>query len=100
MFRPRVFVVLQPECVEHVLKTRFHNYVKGPRFHERMAELLGHGIFNVDGPRWYEQRKVSSHLFTHQHFKQGGSVGQAGRQTGRQAGLADGSRHIMCCGVV
>lgn len=27
-------------------------------------ELLGDGIFNVDGRKWYEQRKISSHLFT------------------------------------
>lgn len=36
-----------------------------------MAGLLGDGIFNVDGPLWYEQRKISSHLFTHKHFKMG-----------------------------
>jgi hypothetical protein len=29
-----------------------------------MKELLGDGIFNVDGRKWYEQRKISSHLFT------------------------------------
>lgn len=30
MFRPRVFVVLEPRCVEHVLKTRFEAYAKVP----------------------------------------------------------------------
>jgi cytochrome P450 len=70
MFRPRVYVILSPENVEYILKTNFANYGKGPMFRARMEELLGEGIFNVDGSRWYEQRKISSHLFTHRNFKQ------------------------------
>lgn len=70
MFRPRVYVILSPENVEYILKTSFVNYGKGPVFRSRMKELLGKGIFNVDGSRWYEQRKISSHLFTHRNFKQ------------------------------
>ncbi len=70
MFRPRVYVILSPENVEYILKTNFHNYGKGRMFRARMLELLGDGIFNVDGQRWYEQRKISSHLFTHRNFKQ------------------------------
>lgn len=70
MFRPRVYVILSPENVEYILKTNFTNYGKGPMFRSRMKELLGEGIFNVDGSRWYEQRKISSHLFTHRNFKQ------------------------------
>eukprot|EP00624_Nannochloropsis_granulata_P005658 evm.model.NODE_40385_length_66094_cov_35.488079.6 len=70
MFRPRVYVILSPENVEYILKTNFTNYGKGPMFRARMKELLGEGIFNVDGSRWYEQRKISSHLFTHRNFKQ------------------------------
>jgi len=70
MFRPRVYVILSPENVEYILKTNFLNYGKGPLFRSRMQELLGEGIFNVDGSRWYEQRKISSHLFSHRNFKQ------------------------------
>lgn len=70
MFRPRVYVILSPENVEYILRANFANYGKGPMFRARMKELLGEGIFNVDGSRWYEQRKISSHLFTHRNFKQ------------------------------
>ena len=28
-----------------------------------MTELLGDGIFNVDGAMWYRHRKIASHLF-------------------------------------
>ena len=36
MFRPRVFVVLDPKNVEHVLKNNFANYGKGAKFRYRM----------------------------------------------------------------
>ncbi len=37
-----------PANVEHILKTNFNNYVKGPHFQSTFVELLGTGIFNAD----------------------------------------------------
>lgn len=58
-----------PNNVEHMLKTKFDNYEKGPRFHRTFVELLGHGIFNVDGTQWLGQRKTASHMFSQKSFR-------------------------------
>ncbi|RLM65428.1 hypothetical protein C2845_PM16G16840 [Panicum miliaceum] len=72
--RHRTFRVLTPACndvytvdpanVEYVLKANFANYGKGAMMHDVMEDLLGDGIFNVDGARWRHQRKVASHEFS------------------------------------
>ncbi|KAF8762831.1 hypothetical protein HU200_009030 [Digitaria exilis] len=49
-----------PANVEHVLKTNFANYPKGPYYRERFVELLGHGIFNADGDAWRAQRRAAT----------------------------------------
>ncbi|PWA36372.1 cytochrome P450 [Artemisia annua] len=53
-----------PANVEYILKTNFENYGKGAHTHNLMKELLGEGIFTVDGEKWRQQRKVSSHEFS------------------------------------
>ncbi|KAG7570578.1 Cytochrome P450 superfamily [Arabidopsis thaliana x Arabidopsis arenosa] len=53
-----------PRNVEHILKTRFDNYSKGPVGRENLADLLGHGIFAVDGKKWKQQRKLVSFEFS------------------------------------
>jgi cytochrome P450 len=55
---------VDPANVEHVLKTSFANYGKGPAMHDVMEDLLGDGIFSVDGDKWRHQRKVASHEFS------------------------------------
>jgi cytochrome P450 len=72
--RYRTFRMLTPTCnyvytvepanVEYILKTNFANYGKGAMIHDVMEDLLGDGIFNVDGARWRHQRKVASHEFS------------------------------------
>nr|ATG29917.1 CYP94P5 [Taxus chinensis] len=59
----RTIVTANPANVEHILKTRFENYPKGQQFTEILQDLLGAGIFNVDGEAWKLQRKVASHEF-------------------------------------
>jgi len=58
-----VIAVVDPSTVEHVLKTNFENYIKGPEWIDRFALVLGQGIFNVDGLHWKLQRKTASHMF-------------------------------------
>ena len=61
---PPIIFSIDPINVEHVLKTNFNNYCKGKIFNEVLGELLGNGIFNIDGNDWKLQRSISSHLFT------------------------------------
>ncbi|OEL27464.1 Cytochrome P450 94B3 [Dichanthelium oligosanthes] len=60
----RTVVTANPVNVEHILKAKFGNYPKGKPFTEVLGDLLGGGIFNVDGEQWRAQRKLVSHEFT------------------------------------
>lgn len=64
-----VVFTADPRNVEHILKSNFENYPKGPVFSNRLQDLLGRGIFNVDGATWYHQRKLSSRMFTQSAFR-------------------------------
>ncbi|KAK9289305.1 hypothetical protein L1049_007460 [Liquidambar formosana] len=52
-------ITANPENVEYMLKTRFENYPKGKPFSVILGDLLGRGIFNVDGELWRFQRKMA-----------------------------------------
>ncbi|CAM0150333.1 unnamed protein product [Urochloa decumbens] len=60
----RTVVTANPANVEHILKSNFGNYPKGKPFTDILGDLLGTGIFNVDGELWYAQRKLVSHEFS------------------------------------
>ncbi|KAG8093304.1 hypothetical protein GUJ93_ZPchr0012g20584 [Zizania palustris] len=60
----RTVVTANPANVEHMLRGNFGNYPKGKPFTDVLGDLLGGGIFNVDGERWYAQRKLMSHEFS------------------------------------
>ncbi|KAF2302641.1 hypothetical protein GH714_000550 [Hevea brasiliensis] len=60
----RTIVTANPANVEHMLKTNFSNFPKGKPFTEILGDLLGCGIFNVDGELWNMQRKLASHEFS------------------------------------
>ncbi|KAL9238854.1 hypothetical protein vseg_013226 [Gypsophila vaccaria] len=53
-------ITSNPQNVEYILKTNFNNYPKGKPFSTILGDLLGHGIFNVDGDAWRFQRKMAS----------------------------------------
>lgn len=53
-------ITADPKNVEYILKTRFDNYPKGKPFSTILGDLLGRGIFNVDGEAWKFQRKMAS----------------------------------------
>lgn len=69
LMQPWWVVTTKPENVQHVLSTNFANYQKGVWFRDRLEDLLGHGIFNVDGQQWFHQRKTTSRMFTANFFK-------------------------------
>ncbi|KAK1610002.1 hypothetical protein QYE76_033675 [Lolium multiflorum] len=60
----RTVVTANPVNVEHILKGNFANYPKGKPFTDVLGDLLGKGIFNVDGEMWSAQRKLVSHEFS------------------------------------
>ncbi|PKA60456.1 Cytochrome P450 704C1 [Apostasia shenzhenica] len=72
--RYKTFRILTPFCnyvytvdpvnVEYILKTNFPNFGKGSYNYVIMRELLGDGIFAVDGEKWRHQRKVASFEFS------------------------------------
>ncbi|KAL3521467.1 hypothetical protein ACH5RR_019616 [Cinchona calisaya] len=53
-----------PANVEYILKTNFPNYGRGTYHHSILEDLLGDGIFTVDGEKWKNQRKASSYEFS------------------------------------
>ncbi|CAN6480322.1 unnamed protein product [Victoria cruziana] len=53
-----------PVNIEHVLKTKFSTYPKGEESYQILKDLLGDGIFNVDGDPWRYQRKLASYEFS------------------------------------
>eukprot|EP00019_Armaparvus_languidus_P004909 CAMPEP_0168588842 /NCGR_PEP_ID=MMETSP0420-20121227/5685_1 /TAXON_ID=498008 /ORGANISM="Pessonella sp." /LENGTH=457 /DNA_ID=CAMNT_0008624331 /DNA_START=183 /DNA_END=1556 /DNA_ORIENTATION=+ len=63
-------ITCDADDVKHILIDKFGNYVKGPKFHERFADLLGNGIFVVDGDLWKQHRKAASHLFATKKLRQ------------------------------
>ncbi|KAL2233977.1 UNVERIFIED_CONTAM: cytochrome [Sesamum indicum] len=62
-FRTEVYTS-DPANVEHMLKTNFESYGKGPYNCSILGDLFGEGIFAIDGHKWREQRKVSSLEFS------------------------------------
>ncbi|KAK8654225.1 hypothetical protein V6N13_128197 [Hibiscus sabdariffa] len=63
LFGRRHIFTANPANVQHMLKTHFSNYQKGPSSFTVLFDFLGNGIFNVDGDSWKFQRQVSSHEF-------------------------------------
>ncbi|KAI8336321.1 cytochrome P450 [Chlamydoabsidia padenii] len=66
---PRTVSTIDPRNVEHILKTNFENYVKGPMLNDTSSDLLGHGIFNANGEIWKYQRKTASLIFNVKNFR-------------------------------
>ncbi|KAL6123327.1 hypothetical protein ACLB2K_075849 [Fragaria x ananassa] len=62
-FRYTVYTA-DPVNVEYVLKTNVANYGKGYYLHSILYDVLGDGIFSVDGDKWRHQRKASSSQFS------------------------------------
>ncbi|KAK0603735.1 hypothetical protein LWI29_008079 [Acer saccharum] len=63
-------VTCHPKNIEHILRTRFDNYPKGPKWQTAFHDLLGQGIFNSDGETWLIQRKTAALEFTTRTLRQ------------------------------
>ncbi|XP_073271252.1 cytochrome P450 86A1-like [Primulina huaijiensis] len=63
-------VTCHPKNIEHILRTRFYNYPKGPTWQTAFHDLLGQGIFNSDGDTWLLQRKTAALEFTTRTLRQ------------------------------
>eukprot|EP00008_Paramoeba_atlantica_P014803 CAMPEP_0201477160 /NCGR_PEP_ID=MMETSP0151_2-20130828/2240_1 /ASSEMBLY_ACC=CAM_ASM_000257 /TAXON_ID=200890 /ORGANISM="Paramoeba atlantica, Strain 621/1 / CCAP 1560/9" /LENGTH=491 /DNA_ID=CAMNT_0047857785 /DNA_START=343 /DNA_END=1818 /DNA_ORIENTATION=+ len=61
--------VSDPADVEYMLKTNQANYEQGEGRKVLFDDLLGDGIFNVDGHRWLSQRKTASKEFSVGRFR-------------------------------
>eukprot|EP01103_Thecamoeba_quadrilineata_P010371 TRINITY_DN221_c0_g2_i1.p1 TRINITY_DN221_c0_g2~~TRINITY_DN221_c0_g2_i1.p1 ORF type:complete len:494 (-),score=100.74 TRINITY_DN221_c0_g2_i1:28-1509(-) len=68
-FVPRILITVDPTTVDHILRTNFDNYIKGPSLTAKMQIFLGNGIFNSNGHTWKMQRQVASHMFTNNGLK-------------------------------
>ncbi|XP_073063502.1 cytochrome P450 94A2-like [Primulina eburnea] len=62
-FGRKAVITANAANVQHILKSNFQNYNKGPFLRSTLRDLLGDGIFNADGESWKFQRQVSSHEF-------------------------------------
>ncbi|ETP43727.1 hypothetical protein F442_09593 [Phytophthora nicotianae P10297] len=68
--RPTEFVVGRPEIIEDILLTQFKSFGKGEYVHEVLNDLIGDGIFSVDGHKWMRQRKTASNLFSMRELRE------------------------------
>lgn len=50
--------------IEHILKSSFDKYAKGQYLQGITNDMLGKGIFVVDGAHWRQQRKLASYEFS------------------------------------
>ncbi|CAA7391773.1 unnamed protein product [Spirodela intermedia] len=66
----RSYVYLtDPRDVEYILSTNFANYGKGSYNNNILEDLLGDGIFAVDGDQWRHQRKLASFEFSTRNLR-------------------------------
>ena len=86
----RLIYTCDPAVVEHILRANFGNYGKGAFNYDNTGDLLGDGIFTVDGDRWRQQRKIASHEFATSAMRDfSGAVFK--RNAARLAGIVSGN---------
>ncbi|KAG7378407.1 hypothetical protein PHYPSEUDO_010132 [Phytophthora pseudosyringae] len=68
--RPTEFVVGRPEIIQDILCTQFESFGKGEYVHGVLCDLMGDGIFAVDGHKWMQQRKTASNLFSMRELRE------------------------------
>ncbi|CEG49598.1 Cytochrome P450 [Plasmopara halstedii] len=63
-FQRNVILTATPEHYEHVMKTQYHNFVKGDHIYDLLKDLLGDSILIVEGDEWKFHRRVFVNLFS------------------------------------
>jgi hypothetical protein len=56
-FNETMVITSDPENVQALLATKFHDFDLGPQRRQMFEELLGHGIFVAEGEAWAHYRK-------------------------------------------
>eukprot|EP01063_Lacrimia_lanifica_P009026 TRINITY_DN1606_c0_g2_i1.p1 TRINITY_DN1606_c0_g2~~TRINITY_DN1606_c0_g2_i1.p1 ORF type:complete len:500 (+),score=145.12 TRINITY_DN1606_c0_g2_i1:91-1590(+) len=90
-----VVILTDHRDVKYIHKDAFAGFEKGPKFQTVLKDLLGGGIFNVDGKLWKEQRNIAHHMFAKRRLREHvaavyGSHSQVlAHQIARQADAAD-----------
>ncbi|EER92037.1 hypothetical protein BDA96_01G343100 [Sorghum bicolor] len=86
----RQIYTCDPAVVKHILRTNFANYGKGTFNYENTSDLLGDGLFAVDGDKWRQQRKIASYDFSTRALRDfSGAVFK--RNAARLAGIVSGN---------
>ena len=67
-FAPVALISANAAVNKYILE-RPDQYIKGPEMTSSLAPLLGGGIFNANGDRWLNQRKVASPMFAKREIK-------------------------------
>jgi cytochrome P450 len=65
VYGTNVYVVSDPEYVDHILRINWQNYVKGQAI-KRVGLLLGNGLMVSEGEFWKSQRRMVQPAFHHQ----------------------------------
>jgi cytochrome P450 len=62
--KPDMLMLSTPAQFEAVQKHQLDNFVKGDSLHYLLLDLMGDGIFTVNGDKWKRQRQILVRLFT------------------------------------
>jgi cytochrome P450 len=72
---PPVYIfIFQEANLKYVLQDNFENYVKGKVLKNMFGDLLGEGIFAVDGSKWKTHRKLMSNMFSRNLLRNSAAV--------------------------
>ena len=71
---PVIIFIFQEANLKYVLQDNFENYVKGEVLKNMFGDLLGEGIFAVDGSKWKTHRKLMSNMFSRNLLRNSAAV--------------------------
>lgn len=57
IFNESILSTTDPENIQAILATKFHDFDLGPQRHKMFEEMLGHGIFTAEGEKWSHFRR-------------------------------------------